>query len=86
MNPERSLCEITCRSASPDVLGALESEGVTVDQLGEYVRIIAEGNVNLTLNRLLESGADIQSVVPKRESLEDLFVKESTRVEEEAVA
>lgn len=86
LNPERSLCEITCRAASADVLGALESEGVTVDQLGEYVRIIAEGNVNLTLNRLLESGADIQSVVPKRESLEDLFVKESTRVEEETAA
>ena len=86
LNPERSLFEVTCRGASAELLQQLESQGLAVDHLGEYARIVVEGNVSATLSRLLESGADIQSVVPKRESLEDLFVKESTRVEEEKAA
>ena len=67
-------------------IAELESQVLTVDHLGEYVRIVAEGNANVTLKGLLESGAEIQSVIPKRESLEDLFVKESTRGEEEQAA
>lgn len=79
LNPARALHEITCRHADTAFLEGLESSGVQVDRLGEYDRLVVEGELQGMLSRLLEGGVEIQSVVPKRESLEDLFVKESTR-------
>ena len=79
LNPARALHEITCRHADAAFLEGLESSGVQVDRLGEYDRLVVEGELQGMLSRLLEGGVEIQSVVPKRESLEDLFVKESTR-------
>ena len=57
-----------------------------MDRLGEYDRVLVEGQANEALTKLIEVGADIQSVVPKRDSLEDLFVKESKRNVDEGKA
>jgi len=86
LNSELSLVEVTCKGANPDVLQAFETQGYRVDRLGEYDRVIVEGQANDALSQLLNSGAEIQSVVPKRDSLEDLFVKESTRQVDEGKA
>ena len=86
LNSELSLVEVTCKGANPDLLQGFESQGYRVDRLGEYDRVIVEGQANDALSQLLNSGAEIQSVVPKRDSLEDLFVKESTRQVDEGKA
>lgn len=86
LNPARALHEITCRHGKTELLEQLENSGVQVDRLGEYDRLVVEGELQGTLSHLLENGIEIQSVVPKRESLEDLFVKESTRARGEDAA
>ncbi len=86
LNPARALHEITCRHGKTELLEQLEKSGVQVDRLGEYDRLVVEGELQGTLSHLLENGIEIQSVVPKRESLEDLFVKESTRARGEDAA
>ena len=86
LNPARALHEITCRHGKPELLEQLENSGIQVDRLGEYDRLVVEGELQGTLSHLLENGIEIQSVVPKRESLEDLFVKESTRARGEDAA
>lgn len=86
LNSERSLVEVTCKGATAEILQSFETQGYRVDRLGEYDRVLVEGQTNEALTKLIEVGADIQSVVPKRDSLEDLFVKESTRNVDEGKA
>lgn len=83
LNPDRNLVEVTFRGASSDMLTGFENEGFRVDRLGEYNRVVVEGSVDKALAKLVSAGVEVQSVIPKRESLEDLFVKESTRSEKE---
>ena len=74
LNSEQMSTEITFRG--PDSLvKQLSSGGVEVDVLGDYMRIRLEGATTEVLNTLLAGGAQVDSVVPKRESLEDLFVR-----------
>ena len=74
LNPDQMSTEITFR-ASDSLLGQLKADGMEVDVLGDYMRLRIEGSTTSILSTLLEGGAQIDSVLPKRESLEDLFIR-----------
>jgi ABC-2 type transport system ATP-binding protein len=69
--------ELHLSGASEALLGELLELGGTVRVIGHGVAVEIEGEekVRAALTRALESGATVESVVPKRETLEELFVR-----------
>jgi ABC-2 type transport system ATP-binding protein len=68
--------ELHLSGASEALLGELRQLG-SVRSIGDGVAVEIEGDqkVRVALTRALEAGATVESVVPKRETLEDLFVR-----------
>jgi hypothetical protein len=52
---------------------------VVVDGAHEPIKLGPDADVNAELSQLLAAGKRIVSVAPRRESLEDLFVREVER-------
>jgi ABC-2 type transport system ATP-binding protein len=69
--------EISLRGVTPDVRGELETLGHVVKDVGASLVIEVEGEdrVAALLALALAKGARVESVMPKRETLEDLFVR-----------
>jgi ABC-2 type transport system ATP-binding protein len=69
--------EITLAAASDDLRGALAEMGHEARAIGEMLVVEVEGDaaVRAVVERALALGARLESVVPKRETLEDLFVR-----------
>ncbi len=77
LRPEVRLVEIELASASEGLLGALVGLGVQVVPEAGHHRVRCEGTsvVSEVLGRALEAGAEVISVTPHRETLEDLFIR-----------
>jgi ABC-2 type transport system ATP-binding protein len=69
--------EVALRGPGPDVTKALRELGHQAQTLGDVLVVEVEGEeaVQNVLRRAVEAGARVESVVPKRETLEDLFVR-----------
>jgi ABC-2 type transport system ATP-binding protein len=69
--------EIHLSGATDDLKTALRELGGTLRPIGQSVAVELEGEEKLrqALAKAVEAGATIDSVAPKRESLEDLFVR-----------
>ncbi|MEZ4294204.1 MAG: ABC transporter ATP-binding protein [Polyangiaceae bacterium] len=69
--------EITLAHAPPDLLRALTESGATIDARPEVTLISVEGEAKVAeaLKLSLEAGAQIIELTPKRETLEDLFMR-----------
>jgi len=74
LHPDQMTTEITFR-AGDSLVEKLKADGLALDVLGDYMRIRKDGSTSELLGELLAGGAQIDSVLPKRESLEDLFVR-----------
>lgn len=70
--------EIVFRGYSPELLAELEQAGHRTLEIGEtaQVRLDSGDAVSTVLDLLRQHGAEIRSVTPRKESLEDLVVKQ----------
>jgi ABC-2 type transport system ATP-binding protein len=78
LHPDRLTTEITYRG--PAEIGArLRELGAQVALLGEYTQATVAGSVDACIAAIVAAHGSIDSVVPKRESLEDLFMRAAIR-------
>ena len=71
--------EITLADASEEVLAAIEKDAAGVQRAGAKAVIEVQGEdaVRAVLSAALAAGARVEAVVPKRETLEDIFVRKA---------
>lgn len=76
---EKRRSEITIVAASDELRRAVAPLAGTMRNVGDSLVLEVEGDaaVRAVLQRALAEGARLQSVIPKRESLEDLFVRKA---------
>jgi ABC-2 type transport system ATP-binding protein len=69
--------ELHISGATEALQTALREQGATLRPIGASLAVEVEGDdaLRLALTRALAEGATIESVAPKRETLEDLFVR-----------
>jgi ABC-2 type transport system ATP-binding protein len=69
--------EVTLRDAPEELAKALASMGVTTRAMGARVTFEVEGDAQLraVLEKVLSTSAHVEAVMPKRETLEDVFVR-----------
>jgi ABC-2 type transport system ATP-binding protein len=69
--------EITLADASPGLRARLQAEGFTLNDAGGHLVVEMEGDdkVPRVLTAALEAGARVVEVAPRRETLEDLFMR-----------
>jgi len=69
--------EVTLSEMSESLRGQLEAAGLVLREIGKAVGFDVEGNekLNDVLTRAIASGAQVHGVIPKRETLEDIFVR-----------
>ena len=75
--------ELTLRSADTELMRRLESQGVEMSRRGEVYTLVVEGNPDEVLQFLVEHRVAVSSMVPKRATLEELFVRKAIRKESE---
>ncbi len=71
--------DITLLGASTDLLARWQQEGHTIRRLGEsaVVEVEGESRVPEVLSAALAAGVNVREVLPRHETLEDLFVREA---------
>ena len=79
LGDEQMVTEITVRAVTDDLPAGIREQCQRIHRLGDYSRLFLEGDSDSVLAELVTAGVRIESVVPKRESLEDLFVKEAIK-------
>jgi ABC-2 type transport system ATP-binding protein len=69
--------EVTIAKVSEPLEGALKTDGFGVRRVADHVHVELEGDEKLPalLRQVLDAGAHVIEVVPRRETLEDLFVR-----------
>ena len=70
--------EVTLRGASDGLVKELSAMNVVPRAMGRSTALEVEGDAQLraVLEKALTAGANVEAVLPKRETLEDVFVKE----------
>jgi ABC-2 type transport system ATP-binding protein len=72
--------EITLRDPPEDIVEALTASGATQHQrIGRTLQVEVEGDdaVSKVLKSALDAGVRVEAVTPKRETLEDIFVRKA---------
>jgi ABC-2 type transport system ATP-binding protein len=72
--------EITLRDPPEDIVEALNASGATQHQrIGRTLQVEVEGDdaVSKVLKSALDAGVRVEAVTPKRETLEDIFVRKA---------
>jgi ABC-2 type transport system ATP-binding protein len=71
--------EITLRGDFAALAAALAGEGLSTKEVGGLLHVLVEGADTLTgvLRRALDAGLSVEQVVPRQETLEDLFMREA---------
>ena len=78
LHPDKMTTEITFQGGGDGTLDQVRAIATRIDRLGDYNRAFVDASrSNEVLSVLVRAGAQIDSVVPKRDSLEDLFVREA---------
>jgi len=69
--------EVTLGAATEDLARNLVGDGVTLHRVGDHLVVEIEGDANVpkVLSAALGSGAQVIEVAPRRETLEDLFMR-----------
>jgi ABC-2 type transport system ATP-binding protein len=69
--------EVTLRGANPGLIGDLSTMKLSPRALGQATAFEVEGDEQLraVLEKALAAGAGVEGVTPKRETLEDVFVR-----------
>jgi ABC-2 type transport system ATP-binding protein len=71
--------EVTLSGEYQALAGSFEQEGLTAKQVGGMLVVLVEGadKVSQVLTQALAAGLTVEQVVPRHETLEDLFVREA---------
>jgi len=71
--------EIELTQVSPELLGLLEQAAARVRVLDQHVTVGLDGDAQVPelLKLAVERGAQVNAVIPQREKLEDLFVRQA---------
>jgi ABC-2 type transport system ATP-binding protein len=71
--------DVTLAGATPELLEELTAKGFSVSERPEVVviEVVGEGRVGDVLRAALEAGAQVVEVAPRRETLEDLFLRKA---------
>jgi ABC-2 type transport system ATP-binding protein len=71
--------EIELTQVSPELLGLLEQPAARVRVLDRHVTVVLDGDAQVpdVLKLAIERGAQVNAVIPHRETLEDLFVRQA---------
>jgi len=79
LNQEIRRVEIELTQVSPELLGLLEQAAARVRVLEQHVTVGLDGDAKVPelLKLAVERGAQINAVIPHRETLEDLFVRKA---------
>jgi ABC-2 type transport system ATP-binding protein len=79
LREEKRRSEITVAGATETLAADLEATAGVSRRVGDSIVMEVEGDaaVKTVVEKVLASGARLQSVTPKRETLEDLFVREA---------
>jgi ABC-2 type transport system ATP-binding protein len=80
--------EVTLADASEGLERDLASDGIVLHRVGEHLVADVQGDANIpkVLAAALAAGARIVEVVPRRETLEDLFMRRAIGSDERGVA
>ena len=75
--------EVVVAGAEEGLASALSDGGHGVQRIGDAVRITisGEGEIDAVIDRVRREGASVQSVTPRKESLEDLVVRMTREAE-----
>jgi len=80
LDRERVSVEIVVQGLADVGTAAVESLTATVERIGRYHRLtVHESEVDAVLRAVLDAGGRIETVLRKRESLEDLFLRAAVR-------
>jgi len=71
--------EITLRDPPDDLVASLTKEAVPHQRIGRMLSLEVEGDaaVAAVLRQALDAGVHIETITPKRETLEDIFVRKA---------
>jgi ABC-2 type transport system ATP-binding protein len=71
--------EIELTQVSPELRGLLEQQAARVRVLDRHVTVVLDGDAQVpdVLKLAIERGAQVNAVIPHRETLEDLFVRQA---------
>lgn len=71
--------EVTLSGEYQALVGSFEQEGLKLKQVGGMLVVLVEGadKVSQVLSQALAAGLTVEQVVPRHETLEDLFVREA---------
>jgi ABC-2 type transport system ATP-binding protein len=82
LNPKIKSFEIYIKGLSIETINNLRERGLPLIQRGEETFIrIEEVNVNDLLHDLLKKGGELISLIPRKETLEDLYVSQIKSIE-----
>ncbi len=87
LNPRTLSTEIAVQGVARELIAGFESQGLLLRVLTQdpshTLVFTGDCDIGAVIAKLIEAGAQIESVVPRRESLEDVFVREAIGTQEE---
>jgi ABC-2 type transport system ATP-binding protein len=88
LQPEGLFVDIELRDADEELRRALESVAVKIENKGATTHIAVRGDesVEETLELAIKGGARVVSLVPRRETLENLFLQRALKASQDAKA
>jgi ABC-2 type transport system ATP-binding protein len=88
LRPEVRRVEIELSGVDAPLMVELRARAATVRELPPHVIVVLEGDTKVPelLKLVVEHGAQVQAVIPYRETLEDLFVRKAVELPDNAHA
>jgi ABC-2 type transport system ATP-binding protein len=85
LRPEVRRVELELAGVDAELRTELDAAATSVRELGQRVLVVIEGDAKVPalLKRVVERGATVISVIPHRETLEDLFVRNAVDIAHE---
>jgi ABC-2 type transport system ATP-binding protein len=82
LKPEVRRVELELSQVSPELLALFKERAAGVRELEQHVTVVVEGDAKVPelLKLAVERGAQINAVIPHRETLEDLFVRKAVEL------
>jgi ABC-2 type transport system ATP-binding protein len=82
LSPEIRRVELELTQVSPELLALLKERAASVRELEHHVTVVVDGDKSVPelLKLAVERKAQINAVIPHRETLEDLFVRQAVEL------
>ena len=83
LRPEVRRVELELSQVSPELLALLKERAAAVRELDQHVTVVSEGDAKVAelVKLVMDHGAQINAVIPHRETLEDLFMRKAVELD-----